>query len=126
MMYFTKATTNPVNQDYNLAMNKIQSGDYSGAAKAMSNKTCDYNMALVQMLDKNYTAAQNTLDCIAQKDAKTYYLAAVLAARTKNESKVYENLAQAVKLNASYKAKAKKDAEFKKYKKQSRFQEIVK
>ena len=121
-----KATTNPVNQDYNLAMNKIQSGDYAGAAKAMSNKTCDYNMALVQMLDKNYTAAQNTLDCIAQKDAKTYYLAAVLAARTKNENKVYENLAQAVKLNASYKQKAKKDAEFKKYKKQSRFQEIVK
>ena len=121
-----KATTNPVGQDYNLAMNQIQSGDYAGAAKSMNNKTCDYNMALVQMLDKNYTAAQNTLECIAQKDAKTYYLAAVLAARTKNESKVYENLAQAVKLDASYKAKAKKDAEFKKYKNQSKFQEIVK
>ncbi|MBP5400488.1 MAG: hypothetical protein J6Y35_02545 [Bacteroidales bacterium] len=120
-----KATTNPVGQDYNLAMNKIQSGDYAGAAKAMNNKTCDYNMALVQMLDKNYTAAQNTLDCIAHKDAKAYYLAAVLAARTKNEAKIYENLAQAVKLDASYKAKAKKDAEFKKYKSQSKFQEIV-
>ena len=120
-----KATTNPVGQDYNLAMNQIQAGDYAAAAKSMNNKTCDYNMALVQMLDKNYTAAQNTIECIAQKDAKTYYLAAVLAARTKNESKVYENLAQAVKLNASYKAKAKKDAEFKKYKNQSKFQEIV-
>ena len=92
----------------------------------MSNKTCDYNMALVQMLDKNYTAAQNTLECIAQKDAKTYYLAAVLAARTKKEAQVYSNLAEAVKLDASYKAKAKKDAEFKKYKNQSKFQEIVK
>lgn len=121
-----KATTNPVGQDYNLAMNQIQSGDYAGAAKSMNNKTCDYNMALVQMLDKNYTAAQSTLECIAQKDAKTYYLAAVLSARTKNEAKVYENLAQAVKLDASYKAKAKKDAEFKKYKSQSKFQEIVK
>ena len=121
-----KATTNPVGQDYNLAMNQIQSGDYAGAAKSMNNKTCDYNMALVQMLDKNYTAAQNTLECIAQKDAKTYYLAAVLAARTKKEAQVYSNLAEAVKLDASYKAKAKKDAEFKKYKNQSKFQEIVK
>ena len=121
-----KATTNPVGQDYNLAMKQIQSGDYAGAAKSMNNKTCDYNMALVQMLDKNYTAAQNTLECIAQKDAKTYYLAAVLAARTKNESQVYANLAEAVKLDASYKAKAQKDAEFKKYKNQSKFQAIVK
>ena len=121
-----KATTNPVGQDYNLAMNQIQSGDYAGAAKSMGNKTCDYNMALVQMLDKNYTAAQSTLECIAQKDAKTYYLAAVLAARTKKEAQVYSNLAEAVKLDASYKAKAKKDAEFKKYRSQSKFQEIVK
>lgn len=121
-----KATTNPVAQDYNLAMNQIKSGNYDAAAQAMNNKTCDYNMALVQMLQKNYNAAQNTLECIAQKDAKTYYLAAVLAARTKNESQVYSNLEQAVKLNASYKEKAKKDAEFKKYKRQSKFQEIVK
>ena len=121
-----KATTNPVGQDYNLAMNQIQSGDYSGAAKSMGNKTCDYNMALVQMLDKNYTAAQNTLECIAQKDSKTYYLAAVLAARTKKEAQIYTNLAEAVKLDPSYKEKAKKDAEFKRYKSQSKFQEIVK
>ena len=121
-----KATTNPVGQDYNLAMNQIQSGDYAGAAKSMGNKTCDYNMALVQMLDKNYTAAQNTLECIAQKDAKTYYLAAVLAARTKKEAQIYTNLAEAVKLDPSYKEKAKKDAEFKRYKSQSKFQEIVK
>ncbi len=121
-----KATTNPISQDYNLAMNQIKAGNYEAAAKAMNNKTCDYNMALVQLLQKNYTAAQSTLDCVAQKDAKTYYLAAVLAARTKNEANVYSNLEQAVKLDASYKAKAKKDAEFKKYKKQSKFQEIVK
>ena len=122
----SKATTNPVAQDYNNAMNQIKAGNYEAAAKAMNNKSCDYNMALVQMLQKDYASAQKTLDCVAQKDAKTYYLAAVLAARTKNESQVYANLSQAVKLNASYKEKAKKDAEFKKYKRQSKFQEIVK
>ena len=121
-----KASVNPVGQDYNNAMNQIKAGNYEAAAKSMNNKSCDYNMALVQMLQKDYVSAQKTLDCVAQKDAKTYYLAAVLSARTKNEAKVYENLAQAVKLDDSYKEKAKKDAEFKKYKKQSKFQEIVK
>lgn len=120
-----KASVYPVEQDYNLAMNQIRSGNYEGAAKAMNNKTCDYNMALVQMLQKDYPAAQNTLNCIAQKDAKTYYLQAVLAARMKNESSVYSNLTECVKLNSAYKAKAKKDAEFKKYKKEAAFKAIV-
>lgn len=120
-----KATVYPVDQNYNLAMNQIQSGNYEAAAKAMNNKTCDYNMALVQMLQKDYNAAQNTLNCVAQKDAKTYYLQAVLAARLKNESEVYSNLTECVKLDPSYKAKAKKNAEFKKYKKTDAFKAIV-
>ena len=121
-----KASVYPQTQNYNLAMNNIQSGDYDAAAKAMNNKACDYNMALVQMLQKNYNASLNTLECIAQKDAKTYYLAAVLAARMKDENKVYSNLAEAVKMDSSYKQKASKDAEFKNYKKNARFIEIVK
>ena len=121
-----KATVNPIQQDYNLAMNKIKSGDYSGALKDMNNKSCDYNTALVQMLNKDYAAAQKTLDCVTQNDAKTYYLRAVLAARMKEESKVLSNLTECVKLDASYKAKAQKDAEFKRYRKLSQFQAIVK
>ncbi|MBQ4355265.1 MAG: hypothetical protein II757_01250 [Bacteroidales bacterium] len=121
-----KAAVNPVEEDYNLALTKIKAGDYAGAAKDMNNKSCDYNMALVQMLNKDYTNAAKTLDCVAQKDAKTYYLRAVLAARMKDENKVYTNLTECVKLDASYKRKAKKDAEFKKYKNTDRFQEIVK
>lgn len=120
------ASIYPIDQDYNLAMNKIKSGDYAGAAKAMNNKSCDYNMALTQMLNKQYSEAQKTLACIAEKDAKTYYLAAILAARLKDEANVYSNLKECVKLNASYKAKAKKDAEFKRYKNKDEFQNIVK
>ena len=121
-----KASVNPVQQDYNLAMNQIQSGDYNGALKSMNNKSCDYNTALVQMLNKDYVSAQKTLDCVSQNDAKTYYLRAVLAARMKEESKVFSNLTECVKLDASYKAKAQKDAEFKRYRKLSQFQAIVK
>src|SRR5574344_135745 len=120
-----KAALYPIEQDYNLAMNQISAGDYAAAQKSMSNKTCDYNMALVQMLQKDYNAAKNTLNCITTKDAKTYYLQAVLGARMKDDNQVYANLKEAVKLDASYKAKAKKDAEFKKYKTQSEFKNII-
>lgn len=121
-----KASVNPVPQNYANGMRKIVNGDYSGALKDMNNKSCDYNTALAQMLNKDYAAAQKTLDCVAEKDAKTYYLRAVLAARMKEESKVLSNLTECVKLDASYKAKAKRDAEFKRYKKLSQFQAIVK
>lgn len=121
-----KASVNPIREDYNLALNQIKSGDYDAALKAMNNKNCDYNTALVQMLNKDYANAQKTLDCVAQKDAKTFYLRAILAARMKDEAKVYSNLTECVKLDASYKAKAKKDAEFKKFRKNSQFQDIVK
>ncbi len=121
-----KASVNPIREDYNLALNQIKSGNYDAALKAMNNKNCDYNTALVQMLNKDYANAQKTLDCVAQKDAKTFYLRAVLAARMKDEAKVYSYLTECVKLDASYKAKAKKDAEFKKFRKNSQFQDIVK
>lgn len=121
-----KAAVEPVNQNYNLGMYKILDGDYAGAQQMMNNKNCDYNMALVQVLNKEYTAAKATLDCIPNKDAQCYYLMAVLAARTNNETEVYNNLRIAVEKNAAYKAKAAKDAEFKKYKKSNTFQEIVK
>lgn len=120
-----KAALYPVEQGYNLAMNQIISGNYESAAKEMSNKKCDYNMALVQMLQKDYDAALNTLNCVTQKDAKTYYLQAVLAARMKNENGVYSNLKSCVNLDAAYKAKAKKDAEFKQYKRSADFKAIV-
>ena len=120
-----KAALYPTEQSYNLAMNYIQSGDYAAAQKSMSNKTCDYNMALVQMLQKDYNAAKSTLNCISSKDAKTYYLQAVLGARMKDENQVYANLKEAVKLDTSYKQKAKKDAEFKKFRSKSEFQSII-
>ena len=91
-----KAAKEPVNQNYNLALQKISSGDYSGARQMMNNKNCDYNMALLYVLEKNYDSAKSTLECIADKDAKVYYLQAVLAARTSDENGVYSNLKEAI------------------------------
>lgn len=120
------ATINPVNQDYSLGMFNILDGDYTKAAQMMNNKSCDYNTALIQLLNKDYTSAKTTLNCIQNPDAKTYYLKAVLAARTKVENEVYSNLESAIKADASYKATAKKDAEFKRYCHSDTFKNLVK
>ena len=120
------AAVNPVNQSYNNGMFKIMEGDFDGAAQALASTTCDFNTALSQVLMKNYTAAKNTLDCITSTDAKVYYLRAVLAARTADEFNLYKNLGAAIDKDPSYKKKAKRDAEFKKYRKTTEFQELVK
>ncbi len=121
-----KAVVNPVSQTYALGMYSILDGDYNKAAQMMGNKNCDYNTALVQLLNKDYTAAKSTLDCIEQVDAKTAYLKAVLAARTKDEQGVYSNLETAIQLDPSYKKTAEKDAEFKHYKNTDTFKNLVK
>ena len=120
-----KASLNPVKQDYNLGLFKIIEGDYTGAKQSMGNRSCDYSMALAQILSKDYAAAKATLECITPKDAKVYYLLAVVAARTNAEQDVYKNLDAAIKADATMKAKAKKDAEFKKYKKTEQFIKMV-
>jgi hypothetical protein len=92
----------------------------------MGGKSCDYNTALVQLLQKDYNAAKATLDCITDVDAKTAYLKAVLAARMKVEEGVYSNLTTAISLDSSLKKTAKRDAEFKRYRHSDRFKQLVK
>lgn len=120
------ASVQPVNQDYNRGALSILNGDYTKAAQLMSNRSCDYNTALVQLLQKDYNAAKATLDCVDNVDAKTAYLKAVLSARMKYEEGVYTNLATAIELDAAYKKTAKRDAEFKRYRHSDRFKQMVK
>ncbi|MDL2312520.1 hypothetical protein LJC68_06555 [Bacteroidales bacterium OttesenSCG-928-B11] len=110
-----KASIFPVPQNYNLGMYKILDGDYAGAKSMMNNKHCDYNVALAQLLNKEYDAAKTTLDCVQNPDAQTYYLKAVLGARMKNEADVRANLQKAIELDATIAKKAAKDPEFKRY-----------
>ncbi len=121
-----KAAVSPVDQSYAMGMYSILDGDYNKASQLLGSKTCDYNTALIQLLNKDYATAKATLDCIQNVDAKTAYLKAVLAARMKDENGVYSNLSTAIQLDPSYKKKAKKDAEFKKYKRTETFKNLVK
>ena len=121
-----RAQLESVKQDYNLGLFKILDGDFGGAIQAMGNRSCDYGVALAQLLNKDYAAAKSSIDCVQPKDAKAFYLAAIISARQNNESDVMSNLTKAIELDNSYKAEAKKDAEFKKFKNNANFLNLVK
>ena len=109
-----------------MAIFKITDGDYTTAAQAMGNRSCDYGVALTQLLNKDYAAAKSTIDCVQPKDAKAFYLAAVIGARQKNETDVITNLTKAIELDKSYAREALKDAEFKYFKTNPNFLKLVK
>lgn len=92
----------------------LMQGDVNGAVKAFGDSKSN-NAGLAQILAKNYSKAKTTLTSIPNPDATTYYLLAVLGARTNNETMVKSNLAQAVKLDSSLAQKAQKDLEFANY-----------
>ena len=92
----------------------LKLGDYNNAVKAFGDSKSN-NAALAQIMTKDYSKAKNTLSAIANPDATTYYLLAVLGARTNNEQMVLSNLAQAVKLDGSLAQKAATDMEFAKF-----------
>lgn len=89
-------------------------GKYAQAINAFGAKKCN-NLAVAQICAGKYNDAKSTLETLESKNATTYYLLAVVAARTNNASAVSENLQQAVKLDSSMKSKAATDAEFAKY-----------
>lgn len=73
----------------------LQKGDYNRAAQSFGDVKSN-NAALAQILTKNYSKAGQIIDAIAKKDATTYYLAAIVAARTNNTSGVVGNLKSAL------------------------------
>ena len=92
----------------------IKQGDVAAAANAFGDSRSN-NAALAQILAKDYSKAKSTLAAIDTPDATTYYLMAILGARTNNESMLNTNLRQAIRLEPSLAAKAVNDLEFANY-----------
>lgn len=92
----------------------LKTGDYNAAVRAFGDSKTN-NAALAQILTKDYSSASSTLASVTNPDATTYYLMAVLGARTNNEQMAISNLKQAVRLDSSLAAKARTDLEFAKY-----------
>ena len=92
----------------------IAQGQYERAVSAFG-ETYSNAAALAQIMAENYSDAKNTLSKIDTPDAYTYYLNAIVGARTNNAAMVAENLVKAVRLDKSLREKALNDAEFRKF-----------
>ncbi len=68
----------------------LKTGDNTAAVRAFGDSKSN-NAALAQILTKDYSKAKQTLAGISTPDATTYYLMAVLGARTNNESMLNTN-----------------------------------
>lgn len=93
----------------------IAKGSYQQAASA-ANGVKSNTAALAQILNKDYAGAKSTLNGVANKDAYTSYLLAIVAARTNDAAGVSTNLKDAVSKDSSLKSRAAKDLEFAEYK----------
>ena len=113
--------------DLNAAMGTLYTmkGDYAAAKNAYGNKASN-NAAVQQILNEDYAGARQTLAKVANPNATTAYLLAVVSARTNAREAVYENLKVAIQRDANLKAKAQNDIEFAKYHAEEAFQAIVK
>ena len=89
----------------------LKKGDNAAAARSLRGVNTN-NAALAQILTKDYSTAKKTLAAITQPDATTYYLTAVLGARTNNENMIVSNLRQAIKLDSKMAERAANDMEF--------------
>lgn len=89
----------------------LEQGDVNAAVKAFGDSKSN-NAGLAQILAKDYSKAQRTLDGVAKPDATTYYLKAIVAARTNDAAHVVSNLSQAKRLDPAVGNQAQDDLEF--------------
>ncbi len=122
--YFGAAAGAGAELDNNLGVIAMQKGQYDQAVRYFGNSTGN-NAALARILNKDYSGAEATIDANPDKDARSYYLQAIVGARTNNSDKVFANLKKAVELSGDCKALAATDMEFAKYFEDVTFKSIV-
>ena len=123
--YLGKAAGTTGNLNKALGTMYLLQGDYSKAATTYGSEISN-NAALAQILNKNYSAARNTLNAITQPNAKSAYLKAIVSARTNDRDGVYNNLRETLKFDKQIAKKALTDTEFAKYFSDPTFLSIVK
>lgn len=86
-----------------------------GKARSSFADTKSNNAALAQILTQDYAGAKQILAAIPNPDATTYYLTAIVGARTGNQNMVMNNLREAVRLDKNLLKRAQNDLEFASY-----------
>ncbi len=102
-----------------LGTSYIAQGQYARALESLKGSNTE-SEALAYILNKDYTNALKVLNAIKNPTGNTYYLNALVAARTNDAAAVAQNLKKAIAADASLKAKAAADLEF------AKFQDAVK
>ncbi len=123
--YFESAegAGNEVSQ--NLGMIYVKKGDYDKSNQYYQS-TKSFNAALSKLLSGDPDGAAAMINEIEDKDAAhASYLKAIVNARNKNKDSMISNLKAATGKDASYKAKAKDDIEFRDYENDAEFQAAV-
>ena len=87
----------------------IARGNYANATEELFNN--NNSAALAQLLNKNYMAAEQTLNAIQQGDAMTSYLKAILYARQGKRDAAQQALQQALQQDATLRTYAENDLE---------------
>lgn len=103
----------------------LEKGEYAKAVNSFGSIKSN-NAALAQIMTKDYSRAQQTLNGVAEPDAVTEYLKAVVAARTNNASGVISNLKAAIAKDRKMAGEAAIDLEFAKYATNADFAALVK
>ena len=111
----------------------IREGKYDLAVQSLSKSNDStvvlYDLALANLLKKDFNAAKGGFATVQSKDPKYapgFYLAAVTAARLQDETGVVTNLKKAVALNNAYVAAALSNLEFMNYWNSENFKNALK
>lgn len=99
-------------------------GDYSAAASNYSGVN-SFNAGLANLLNGNNSIGSLIDGSDDKEEALSYYLKAVAGARSGDNGMLRNNLTTAISKDASLKEKAKRDAEFIKYRDNAEFQAVV-
>lgn len=110
--------------DEAMGIYSLLQGNYNQAVDAYSN-TVSNNAGLANLLVRDYNKAKQTLEAVAQPDATTAYLLAIIASRTNNFNEVVSNLRTAIAHDPAMATKALKDLEFAKYLTNQEFRSLV-
>lgn len=122
--YLSKAT-DAKNYKQVLGMLRVAQGQYADAAQQLAG-TRSNSAALAQILNKDYLKAAETLSYVTKPTAETFYMRAIIAARTGQGEYVYSNLKSAVEMDKNLRLRALRDIELIKYRNTQEFLEIMK
>ncbi len=124
--YYSKATGAGTEVSHNLGIINVMEGEYAAAVSNLSAHGNSFNLALAKALNGDNDGALTTLDASEENGTGLgFYLKAVASARKGDAAGATMNLTKAIQKDASFKDKAKKNAEFIKFKSDNGFAALL-